>query len=182
MIVKFLGAAAMMAALATAGTAQAQNGAARGQARTAAADSAGAHAAATGFLAAFDSLQWERFSGYMADDVTMFFPFGDTPARVDGRAAVEARFRTFFEGARAAYARSGRPGEPRLGIVPQKLRIQMAGDVSIVSFELGTANPSRRSLVFQRRGDGWKLIHWHASPSPQPARPAQADSTARPGN
>lgn len=138
-----------------------------GGVQPASADSVSAHRAATGFLAAFDSLQWEPFRGYLADDVTMFFPFADTPARANGREAVEARFRTFFDEARAAWERAGRAGPPRLGITPRDLRIQMAGGVAIVSFHLGAGNPSRRSLVFHHAGGGWKLLHWHASPAPQ---------------
>jgi ketosteroid isomerase-like protein len=158
-------------------------GALAGTARTAdaqaSADSAGAHHAATAFLAAFDSLQWEPFRAYFADDVTMFFPFPDTPARADGRQAVEARFRTFFDDALAAWQRSGRPGAPRMGITPRDLRVQMAGDVAIVSFHLGAETPSRRSLVFRHTAaDGWKLVHWHASPAPQ--RPAPAAATPAP--
>jgi ketosteroid isomerase-like protein len=162
-------------------------GALAGTARTAdaqAADSAGAHQAAAAFLTAFDSLQWEPFRGYFADDITMFFPFVDTPARVDGRAAVEARFRTFFDQALAAWQRSGRPGAPAMGIAPRDLRVQMAGDVAIVSFHLGEETPARRSLVFRHTAaDGWRLIHWHASPPPaRPAAPAQTTPPANPGS
>lgn len=145
----------------------------------AAADSAGAHAAAVSFLAAFDSVQWEPFRAFFADDVTMFFPFGDTPARADGRAAVEARFRRFFDEGLAAWQRSGRTGAPRLGITPRDLRVQMAGTAAIVSFHLGSESPSRRSLVFRYTPAGeWKLVHWHASPAPP--RPAPAPSATPP--
>jgi len=159
------GAAALAAALLASSAASAQS---------TAADSASAHRAAVGFLAAFDSVQWETFRGYFADDVTMFFPFPDTPARADGREAVEARFRRFFDAGLAAWSRSGRTGAPRLGISPRDLRVQMAGDdAAIVSFHLGTTNPSRRSVVFRRNADGaWKVVHWHASPPP--AAPAAA--------
>lgn len=103
----------------------------------------------------------------------MFFPFADAPARADGRQAVEARFRRFFDEALAAWQRTGRPGAPRMGITPRDLRVQMAGDVAIVSFHLGAENPSRRSLVFRHApADGWKLLHWHASPAPAASRPA----------
>lgn len=140
--------------------------------RPAMADSAGAHRAAMGFLTAFDSLQWEPFRAYFADDVTMFFPFPDTPARADGRQAVEARFRVFFDEALAAWQRSGRTGAPRMGITPRDLRVQMAGEVAIVSFHLGGETPARRSLVFRATPAGeWKLVHWHASPPPQRATP-----------
>jgi ketosteroid isomerase-like protein len=146
-----------------------------------AADSASAHAAATGFLDAFDSLQWDTFRGYFADEVTMFFPFPDTPARADGRQAVEARFRTFFDGALAGWQRSGRTGAPRMGITPRDLRVQMAASVAVVSFHLGAETPSRRSLVFRHTpADGWKLIHWHASPPPQRPAPAAAPAPTTP--
>ena len=148
-------------------------------ARSPAADSAAAHGAAVAFLAAFDSLHWEPFRAYLADDVTMFFPFPDTPSRADGRAAVEARFKPFFEQGSAALARTGRT---RQGLAPRDLRVQMAGDAAIVSFHLGTETPSRRSLVFGRNAAGaWKLVHWHASSAPvAPPPPAAAmpDSSA----
>lgn len=140
-------------------------------ARPTAADSASAHGAAAGFLAAFDSLQWERFRGYFADDVTMFFPFPQVPARADGRAAVEDVFGRFMEAQRAARTRAGRPLVQ--GITPRDLRVQMVGsDAAVVTFHLGAGAPSRRSLVFHRSADGsWKVVHWHASPPPQaPAR------------
>ena len=134
-----------------------------------AADSAGAHGAAVAFLAAFDSLQWEPFRGYLADDVTMFFPFAQVPTRADGRAAVEAVFSRFFEGQRTARARDGRAMVQ--GLAPRDLRVQMAGPgAAVASFHLGEEVPARRSIVFRRtEGGEWKVIHWHASPSPRPA-------------
>ena len=167
-------AAALAAALLTVSPAAGQQPAPVARAAAAAADSAGAHRAAVTFLAAFDSLQWEPFRAYLADDVTMFFPFADTPRRADGRDSVEARFRRFFDAGLAAWARSGRTGPPRMGIVPRDLRVQMAGDAAIVSFHLGTTTPSRRSLVFAQRAGGWKLVHWHASPPPAAPAPAAA--------
>lgn len=129
-----------------------------------AADSMSAHAAATRFLAAFDSLRWDRFRAFLSDDITMFFPFPDLPARVDGRTAVEEAFSGFFR-ARAD------EGATSLGISPRALRLQMASaDAAVVSFELGTS-PSRRSIVLARTArDDWKVVHWHASPAPAPPR------------
>ena len=143
-----------------------------------AADSASAHRAAEGFLAAFDSLQWERFSAYLADDVTMVFPFAQLPSRRDGREAVEEVFRQFFESQRSTRERSGRPMVQ--GIAPLDLRVQLAGpDAAIASFHLGTEQPSRRSVVFRRTADGWKVVHWHASPAPAPPpAPTPAPSAA----
>lgn len=135
-----------------------------------AADSAGAHRAAAGFIAAFDSLQWEPFRAYLADDITMFFPFPQLPGRVDGRDSVEAIFGQFMRGQREARARDGRPMVQ--GLAPRDLRIQMAGaGAAVATFHLGTDSPARRSLVFRRTPAGkWEVVHWHASPAPP--RPA----------
>lgn len=134
-----------------------------------AADSVSAHRAAVGFLAAFDSLQWEPFRAYLADDITMFFPFPQFPGRMDGREAVEGVFRRFMEAQREARTRAGRPLVQ--GLAPRDLRIQMLGaDGAVASFHLGAESPARRSLVFRRtEGDTWKVVHWHASPPPRPS-------------
>ena len=153
-------AVALAAACATVG--------ARSSARTAApADSTNAHRAAVGFLAAFDSLQWEPFRAYLADDVTMFFPFPQFPSRADGRAAVESVFGQFMTAQREARARDGRPMVQ--GLVPRDLRVQMLGaDAAVVSFHLGQQSPARRSIVFRRSAaDRWQVAHWHASSAPQ---------------
>lgn len=142
------------------------------------ADSAAAHRAAIRFLAAFDSLQWEPFMSYVADDVTMFFPFVDSPSRADGRAAFAARFRPFFDDGRAARVRAGSPNPPFLHLDPRDLKVQMAGDAAVVTFHLRAQSPSRRSLIFRHMGGDWKLIHWHASPAP--AAPSRPDTARNP--
>lgn len=162
---------ALLAACGTAAAARAGAEPGPAVASPPAADSAGAHRAALGFLAAFDSLQWQPFRGYLADEVTMFFPFPQFPSRADGREAVEAVFGRFFEAQRASRAEAGRPMVQ--GIAPRDLRVQMAGsDAAVVSFHLGAESPARRSIVFRRTADGaWKVVHWHAS-SPPAARQA----------
>ena len=159
---------AVVALLATAACSASTAGRADTLPRPSSADSAGAHRAAEGFLAAFDSLNWEPFRAYFAEDITMFFPFPAVPARADGRAAVEAVFRPFFERGREAFARSNRT---RQGLAPRDVRVQAFGDAAVVSFHLGAERPARRSIVFRRTSAGeWKVVHWHASsPPPQPA-------------
>lgn len=135
----------------------------------AAPDSLGAHRAASAFIAAFDSLQWAPFTSYFADDVTMFFPFGDTPRRADGRVAVEARFKPFFDRGAPALSQSGRKAQ---GLQPREWTVQAFHGGAVVSFHLGTDRPSRRSLVFRKTDAGeWKLVHWHASPAPPAPAP-----------
>lgn len=135
------------------------------------ADSAAAHAAAVGFIAAFDSLQWEPFRAYLADDITMFFPFPQLPGRVDGRDSVANIFGQFMRGQRARRAQAGGPMVQ--GLTPRDLRIQMAGaQAAVATFHLGPESgppEARRSLVFRRTADGeWKVVHWHASSPPPP--------------
>ena len=136
-------------------------------------DSADAHRAAVGFLAAFDSLQWEPFRAYLADDVTMFFPFPQLPARADGRAAVESVFGQFMSAQRDARGKAGRPMVQ--GLAPRDLHVQMLGsEAAVATFHLGQeATPARRSIVFRRSAGRWQVVHWHASSAPQaPARPS----------
>jgi len=137
--------------------------------RPSAADSAEVHATAQGFLAAFDSLQFDPFRSYFADDITMFFPFPQLPARVNGKRAVEDVFGQFMAAQREGRAKAGRPMVQ--GITARDLLVQMAShDVAVVSFHLGAEEtPARRSLVFRKSPTGWKVTHWHASSAPQAA-------------
>lgn len=135
---------------------------------TTTADSIRAHETAAAFLIAFDSLRWDEFRQYFADDATVFFPFSDVPSRVNGRIETEAVFRRFFDQVRTAWETQRRPGSPRLGLQPRDMRIQMMSDAAIVTFHLGDEQaPSRRTLVLRRSPDGvWKIVHLHASPAP----------------
>lgn len=137
--------------------------------RPSAADSAEVHAAAQGFLAAFDSLQFDAFRSYFDDEITMFFPFPQFPARVNGKQPVEDLFGQFMAAQREGRANAGRPMVQ--GVVARDLLVQMASpDVAVVSFHLGAEEaPARRSLVFRKLPTGWKVTHWHASPAPQAA-------------
>lgn len=137
--------------------------------RSLAADSAAIHAAAQGFLAAFDSLQFDAFRNYFADDITMFFPFPQFPARANGKQAVADVFEKFMTAQREGRTKAGQPLV--MGITARDLMVQMASNnVAVVSFHLGSAEtPARRSVVFRNTPTGWKVMHWHASsPPPQP--------------
>jgi len=115
-------------------------------------------AAASAFLEAFNALNSARFDSFFAEDATMFFPDGPFPReRVEGKAAVTAAFRAFFEAARAR-------GATRLNIRPQEMSVQDYGRFAVVSFHLrGGANLGRRSLVLRRDGRDWRIVHFHAS-------------------
>jgi ketosteroid isomerase-like protein len=70
---------------------------------------------------------------------------------------VEANFRAVFEFARRAGSGPG--------IVPTSVNTHKLGDVAIVTFEFerGSGSFGRRTLVFARQLDGWKIVHIHAS-------------------
>jgi ketosteroid isomerase-like protein len=113
----------------------------------------------TAFIQAFDNLNWEEFRASFADDATVFYPRA-FPRRADGRAEFEQTFQRVFDQIRA-----GRTKGPYLDLQPKNLRIQIAGDLAIVTFHLedrvGFIN--RRTIVLQKTTGEWKIIHLHAS-------------------
>ena len=115
--------------------------------------------AISNFIQAFDNLDWEHFRLSFTDDATVFFPRG-IPMRATGRAEFEKGFTQVFQ-----QIREGKKAAPYMQIEPRRLEVQRAGDIAIVTFELddrpGMLN--RRTLVWQKTGQGWKIIHLHAS-------------------
>jgi SnoaL-like domain len=132
-------------------------------------DLGGLQAAAERFVRALDDLDWEPFRASWASEPTVFFPFGDTPDRVTGLVPIEARWRRFFDEARART-----PGPPYLHLKPRDIRTERYGDVGLVTFTLeltvgGRQLPlQRRTLLFIREHEAWKLAHMHASGASQP--------------
>jgi hypothetical protein len=122
-------------------------------------DQAALAQAAEHFLTVFDNLEWEPFAAAWSASPSVFFPFADTPERVEGAAAA-ARFNAFFNEMRAA-----RPGPPYLRLNPQELRAEVIGSTGLVTFMLGRSpgGVGRRTLLFVREGGQWKLAHLHAS-------------------
>lgn len=115
--------------------------------------------AAEHFLSVFDNMEWEPFRAAWASSPSVFFPFRDTPERVEG-AAVASRFRVFFDEVRGA-----REGPPYLRLQPQQLRAEVMGSTGLVTFMLGRSPGAvgRRTLLFVREDGRWKLAHMHAS-------------------
>ncbi len=126
-------------------------------------DGQAVRAALNRFIDAFNDLDWDQFRAAFAPDASVFNP--DIPevtdlGRLDGRDVVEATFKAVFAG-----ARRGTAGPPYLHIVPRNLRIQLLPGAAVVTFEFerGAGSRGRRTLVFERRGNDWKIVHLHAS-------------------
>ncbi len=115
------------------------------------------------FIAAFNALDRPRFAQCFASDVSLFAPEprqADRVGRIDGGSAVQAHFQAVF-----AAERSGGAGPD---INPTNVRIQHLGETAaLVTFEFAGAAESvgRRTILFQRLPEGWKVVHVHASNS-----------------
>jgi ketosteroid isomerase-like protein len=121
------------------------------------------------FVTAFDNLDWEKFRNAFADDATVFYP-RDKANRATGRIEFEQHFKQVFEQIRA-----GRSKGPYMDIQPRELRIQLLGEVAIVTFHLddrpGFIN--RRTLLLKKTTAGWKIAHLHASEVASAATPVK---------
>ena len=122
---------------------------------------AGVRAALDSFIVDFNHLDSARFSARWAEGASAVLPFPDTPHRLDGRAAVLARFMAYF-----AQMRRERSGPPFLFMVLRNVRIDPLGDhAALVAYEFDAAERvHRRSLVMLRDGAGaWKVLQMHGS-------------------
>lgn len=108
------------------------------------------------FTAAFNRLSVEELRPLLADDATAYLPMPQFGARIDGRENILAALAPLFEAERA---RAG-----SMNLVAKGLAIQRAGNAAVATFDVGTeAVFSRRTLVLERRGGGWRIVHLHAS-------------------
>lgn len=110
----------------------------------------------TRFTAAFNRLSVDELRPLFAEEATAFLPMPQFGARVDGREAILDALAPLFA---AEKARAG-----SMNLQAKDVKVQRAGDVVIVTFDVGTAAVfSRRTLVLERRGGAWKIVHLHAS-------------------
>jgi hypothetical protein len=123
------------------------------------ADQASLTVAAQDFLRVFDNMDWEPFLASWSRNPSVFFPFADTPERVEG-VAVAIRFRQFFD-----HVTKRRKGPPYLHLEPRGLRAEVNGSSGVVTFMLGKPpdDIGRRTLLFVIENGRWKLAHLHAS-------------------
>ena len=110
------------------------------------------------FIAAFNSLDWSAFRTCFADTATLFNP--DIPEavslhRLEGRTDIERNFRAVF----------GATNGHGPNIRPEHVRIQQFSDTAIITFEFSRPQRSfgRRTIVFNRQGAHWLIVHINAS-------------------
>ena len=116
---------------------------------------------ARALVTAIETADMELLLASFDGDATVFMPTPSTPARVSGKAAIRQAFEPLFK--RPANA-------PPLTLRPLDLESQSFGDVAVVTFHLGDARRSRRSVVLRRSGGRWLIVHLHASNLPEPPR------------
>ena len=101
------------------------------------------------------------------DDATLFMPFNDFPARLEGKQQIRDVFARLFEP-----LRKSKSGPPYMQLVARDLQTQRLGDTAIVTFHIGNlpdataTSPtmfSRRTAVLQWKRDRWLIEHLHAS-------------------
>ena len=130
----------------------------------------GLEPALTRWVAAFNDLNWPAFQQAFASDATVFHP---SPVDDSGRRVDPADFdRTWLATFGSLKARSGRTSPPYLSITPRDLRIDpLSADAAVVTFHLSADPwPGRRTVVWRRNAEGWRIVHLHASRLPPSVR------------
>ncbi|MEM7333521.1 MAG: nuclear transport factor 2 family protein [Chloroflexota bacterium] len=113
----------------------------------------------TAFLTAFDNLDWAQFNDFIADEATVFMPWPTFPNQLNGKSEIQNAFRSLFE-----EIPKTQEERPYLNLRPLDLTIQQIGSAGLVTFHLSEPDHfGRRTLIFEKRNDSWKLVHLHAS-------------------
>ncbi len=107
------------------------------------------------WMDALNSLDEARIVDAFAEDATAFFPVVKAE-RVDGKTAIAAVFQDYVQA-----------NTKKTNIVPEDLRVQQFGDVAVVTFNVHNPSAvSRRTFVWRRDAQGWRIVHLHASNTP----------------
>lgn len=118
--------------------------------------------ALTVFLRAFDNLDWPAFRACFGPNPTMFHPAAPNTRRVETKEQFDEAWKGVFERIRRT---SGRETAPYMALEPKDLRIEfLSSDVALVTFHIRSeAEIDRRTIIFKRYGEAWKIVHIHAS-------------------
>ena len=114
------------------------------------------------FINAFDNLDWQAFRTCFSTTATIFHPAAPNINLIDSPDQFEKAWLGVFERIKK---NSGRTSPPYMKLSPLDLRVEkLSADVALVTFHLVDGSTvNRRTLVFKRDPDGWKIVHIHAS-------------------
>jgi ketosteroid isomerase-like protein len=132
------------------------------QQRSANPKTASVEEALSAFVTAFDNLDWQAFRTCFSTTATIFHPAAPNTKLIDSPEQFEKAWLGVFERIKKS---SGRTSPPYMNLHPLDLRVaKLSEDVVLITFHLvDSATVSRRTLVFKREHDGWKIVHIHAS-------------------
>jgi predicted enzyme related to lactoylglutathione lyase/ketosteroid isomerase-like protein len=112
------------------------------------------------FLAAVDTGDAETLASCFEPDASMYFPFENTSALVEGREAIMERFLQLFDAWRRRDVKM-----PYVGFKPEHVVVRSAGPGhALATFTVGIEGaPGRRTVLARDTLDGWRVLHLHAS-------------------
>jgi ketosteroid isomerase-like protein len=112
-------------------------------------------------LEAIDRADDAALASLWCADATMYFPFANSPDVYRGRDAIVARFAKMFADLRARNP----AGPPYVRFEVRAFEAVALDDRHVLACsQLAFARQlGRRTLVFRREQDGWRLLHVHAS-------------------
>ncbi len=123
------------------------------------AEAASIQAVVDAFMEALDTANIEKFSALFAPDATAFFPLAPLYTRLENKDQITKVFTVFFDS-----VRKGKTGPRYMNLVPQGQKVQLYGGTAVVTFHFeGPDLIARRTLVLQREGGKWLIVHMHAS-------------------
>jgi len=113
-------------------------------------------------VAAFADLDWERFRKCFSENATIFHPAAPNIKRIDSPEQFERAWLGVFDRIKK---NSGRTSPPYMRLEPADVRAEpVSNNVTLLTFHLfdgGTTG--RRTVVFQKMHESWKVAHIHAS-------------------
>ena len=114
------------------------------------------------FVTAFENLDWQAFGTCFSTTATIFHPAAPNTKLIDSPDQFEKAWLGVFERIKKS---SGRSSPPYMSLHPLDLRVEkLSEDVVLVTFHLVDGSMiGRRTLVFKREPEGWKIVHIHAS-------------------
>ena len=114
------------------------------------------------FLTAFDNLDWRAFRSFWDAQATVFHPDASHQKRIETPGEFDRAWQEVFDQIKKD---SHRSAPPYVNLQPADLRVTLLSqDVALVTFHLESEERfGRRTLVWKRTADGWKLVHLHAS-------------------